>query len=52
MSNTESQIKVLEDILASRKTKNPFALKNKIKKLRSSLQKTKQIKSWKDYLSK
>lgn len=47
-----SQIRVLENILASGKTKNPFALKNKIKKLRSSLQQVKQNKAWEDYLSK
>lgn len=52
MNNTESQIKVLENILALGKTKNPFALKNKIKKLRSSLQQVKQNKAWEDYLSK
>ena len=52
MNNTESQIRVLENILASGKAKNPFALKNKIKKLRTSLNKIKQSRSWEEYLSK
>ena len=52
MNNVESQIRVLENILASGKTKNPFALKNKIKKLKISLQQINQKKAWENYLSK
>lgn len=52
MNNLEYQIRVLENILASRKAKNPFAIKNKIKKLRTSLHLQKQKNAWNDYLSK
>lgn len=52
MQRVLNQIKALETVLQSGKCKNPFALKNKIAKLRSSLQKSATIKSWEDYLSK
>jgi hypothetical protein len=52
MQNVLNQIRALEIVLYSGKCKNPYALKNKILKLKSSLQQVKQKKSWEDYLSK
>lgn len=52
MRNLLNQIKALETVLQSGKCKNPYALKNKIAKLKSSLQKSIITKSWEDYLSK
>lgn len=50
--NILNQIKALENVLYSGKCKNPYALKNKIAKLKSSLIIQQNKKMWEDYLSK
>ena len=52
MQRILNQIKALEIVLQSGKCKNPYALKNKIAKLKSSLIAHQNKKMWDDYLSK
>ncbi len=48
----ESQIYALEKMLNEGKCKNKYAVQNKIRNLRTSLQEKQKQKAWEDYLSK